>query len=261
MLKKILNKFIFDQLKDKLGENGPKPSKTSIYFNLDFNKLCDALGKINQNSSSFEFTDERFIIQNLINLIHEGKLQPNGIHFKHICSILRSLNNDEESIKYIGNDQVQYFYLSNEDGSAVSKPKKLYVSKIEYDYINRLLGENYDRGILKTFFLLDQQSNITMSSNQNLDTTTLGLINCSSNNNLPSPIGQPLGMSYMQEHQGNRRPTFIFPPTVPNSVTPIAFDFSNPNDIITYQPEMEKKLFDLLLRDKYKGVWNTINYT
>jgi len=113
---KLLNKYINDYSKEirKAKESTKVNNETNNHTTnslseaeasteIDFKKICSAFEKLNQNHQQFEYDDERLIFQNLINLVSEGKLSSDSLHFKRINNIIRGLmsesnNKTEENI-------------------------------------------------------------------------------------------------------------------------------------------------------------------
>jgi len=265
---KLLNKFINDYLKgsSKITFN----SNEKIYSNLDFDQLCEAFETLNSKENSFEYEDERFIFQNLISALNEGRLSPSSIQFNHISSILRTLTVEHEGQSdhfpaYIGEEKPYYFTL--EDGKlnklessvesyltgSKDESTKYFISKIEYEYLKKMNKES-DNVFLKSFYLFDQHSN-----NQ----STIEPIS----NNFHSPVGNhALFPASIQTNSFNVNTnlanTFIFP-TQTNSCSLIHFEdiFSKlPAFLTSSQPEIENHLLDLLLEPKYKRMLNCPNY-
>lgn len=83
-LKKILN--------DKIGNN----------CNLNLDELVQSL-KILYGFNHHEFRDQIYLIQNLIKLISSGKLRPDSINYKKICTQVRMMLNIKD-IEYISSD-------------------------------------------------------------------------------------------------------------------------------------------------------------
>lgn len=91
---KLLNKHLWN----KLGINS-KNKYLLPEFQFDFDKVCKALKKV-RNFDHFEFSDEKHVIENIINLIAEDKLKFDSITFKKICTLIRKGLN-REKIKYL----------------------------------------------------------------------------------------------------------------------------------------------------------------
>ena len=68
-------------------------------YNFNFDKLYRALDRI-KKYENFEFSDQKFLIENLIKLIADNILTFDSLIFKRICSKVRILL-DKEKIKFI----------------------------------------------------------------------------------------------------------------------------------------------------------------
>ena len=125
---KLLNRHLWN----KLGINSKnKYMRPEIQF--DFDKICKALKKI-RNSQDLEFSDEKNIIENIINLIAEGDLKINSLTFKRICSQIRLL---------LPSDKVKYIDKRATEKIIKTEEKEILISEKEYNSLLRY-KENSD---------------------------------------------------------------------------------------------------------------------
>jgi hypothetical protein len=91
---KLLNKHIWNRLGISTKNKYLQPE-----FTLDFDKICIALKRV-RNYDGFEYTDQKHLLENLVNCIAEDKLKINSLMYRKICSVVRMLLK-KEKIKYI----------------------------------------------------------------------------------------------------------------------------------------------------------------
>ena len=91
---------------------------------LDLDNLISAI-KILKNYNKHEFEDQKNIIQNLIDSIAKGRLTPDSIHFKKICTQAR-MRMDPKNVKYIepNSNSINYSFLD----------KDVTIGPTEYEY-------------------------------------------------------------------------------------------------------------------------------
>lgn len=119
---KLLNKYVWT----KLGIN-TKNKYVPPEFSFDFEKICRALKRI-RNHDEFEFADQKLLIENVINLIAEGKLHLNSLGFKRICSQIRMLLNKE---------QIKYISKKNSKVTVSFPETEVYITKMEYNKLKK----------------------------------------------------------------------------------------------------------------------------
>jgi len=203
------------------------------FYQIDFNKLIKALEVLNAKQNEFEYKDEYLIIQNLIELISNGTLIPSSIQFKHICSILRSLSN--ENINYIGQEKPKLF---ENDAHSVNhgSNSKTYISKIEFDYIKKLAQKfHVSENLFSKFFFLESQQNIN-SNSQNQP-----------NNNLFSTYSSSLTIPNIQKEN-------IF--LLKNSNE---FNLNLPAFLSSSDAHLDNLLLDVFLDERYKRMLSNYN--
>ena len=129
---KMLGKKVFT-----IKKNSKSKETTSQKF--DFDKVYLALERV-KNYDNFEFSDQKFLIENIISLIAENILKFDSLGFKRICSQVRMLLG-KEKIKYIS---------KKESKVTISFPEReVYITKTEFNKLKKYKDkEDILRGIL-----------------------------------------------------------------------------------------------------------------
>jgi len=132
---KILNKYLANNLGIK------KQSKINQYpLDMDIDKLSNAL-KILRQYEKFEYSDQRHVIENLVNLIANEKLSLDSINFRKICTQIRIFLEKENS-SYISNKgQKITFSFPESDINITTKEYELYSKyKDKEEIIRTIMG-------------------------------------------------------------------------------------------------------------------------
>lgn len=132
---KILNKYLCGSLGIK---KNSKSNQAPLDFDID--KLGKAL-KLLRQYERFEYTDQKFVIENFINLIAEEKIQLDSINFTKICTQIRMFL-DNESYAYIANKgQKITFSFPEKDVDITAKEYELYSKyRDREDVIRTIIG-------------------------------------------------------------------------------------------------------------------------
>jgi hypothetical protein len=124
------------QVAAKNGKHLEVTSKPKL--NLTIDKICGALGNL-RNCDSHEYEDQRYLVENLITLIAEDRLDFDSIHFKKICTQVRLLL-DEDKVKYISSqDQKVIFSFPEKDVCISSKEYELYSQLKDNEEVMRVI--------------------------------------------------------------------------------------------------------------------------
>lgn len=114
------------------------PERKKYYEDLVQN-LGKAINNL-RNSENADFEDEKFLLDNLINLLANKKLGLKTINFKKICTQTRMFL-EKNSIKYISERGQNIIYSFNE--------QEIMVTPQEYDYYSNY---NNNENVLKAIF-------------------------------------------------------------------------------------------------------------
>jgi hypothetical protein len=120
-------------------KNGKDPEVTPKHkLNLTIDKICRALSNL-RNCDSHEYEDQRYLVENLITLIAEDRLDFDSIHFKKICTQVRLLL-DEDKVKHISSqDQKVIFSFPEKDVCISSKEYELYSHLKDNEEVMRVI--------------------------------------------------------------------------------------------------------------------------
>jgi hypothetical protein len=158
-------------------------------INLTIEKLCKALNNL-RNYESHEYEDQKFILENLINLIADDRLSLDSIHFKKICTQVRLLLEEEKIRHTSSEEQKVVFSFPEKDVCITSKEYELYSQfKDKEDVMRAILG--IQAGLFKkqphpqkiNFSFSNNINSINNSPNsQNIKLEKIEGINCLNNN-------------------------------------------------------------------------------
>ena len=96
-------------------------------FTFDFDKICRALKRV-RNHEDFEYSDQKHLIENVINMIAEDKLKLDSLGYKRICSQIRMLLNKE---------QIKYVSKKNSKVTVSFPETEVYITKLEYNKLKK----------------------------------------------------------------------------------------------------------------------------
>jgi hypothetical protein len=132
---KLLNKYLCS----KLGIN-TKNKYIQPEFQFDFEKIVKALKKVRDNDD-FEYSDQKHLIENLINLIADDQLKFDSLAYKRICTQVRMLL-PKDRIKYISKKQSKVTISFPETEVNVSNKEYLKLAKFKdnEDILRAILG-------------------------------------------------------------------------------------------------------------------------
>lgn len=122
-------------------EKKQKANSTQYYETL-VHSLIKVIKMLRENQNA-EFEDEKFLLDNLINLLAERKLSTKSINFKKICTQIRMLL-DEDKIKYISD--------IGKNITCSFKDQDIHITPQEYEYY---LEYKNNEKILRTIFGLN----------------------------------------------------------------------------------------------------------
>jgi hypothetical protein len=165
---KIFARYLNKKLiKDK---KNPKKEQNTIALG----NFIVALKKLRNGNNTIEFSEDKKALENIISLIASGKLKPDSIQFKKICTQIRMLIN-EDKIKQISKHPKIFINLPE---------KNIYITKKELDFYKKAGNdENVFRAILgfkqtPTHMNEDNSTQETNIKNQGIfDPILAGLIN------------------------------------------------------------------------------------
>lgn len=131
---KLLNKHLWN----KLGIN-TKNKYLLPEFQFDFDKICKALKRI-RNYDNFEYSDEKHLIENTINLIAEDKLKFDSVIYKKICTLIR---------RCISKEKIKHLSKKNPKNVVSFPETDVYISSKEYQSLFKYKdNEEITRAIL-----------------------------------------------------------------------------------------------------------------
>jgi hypothetical protein len=132
---KLLNKYLYA----KLGIN-TKNKYLQPDFQFDFEKIVKALRKV-RDYEDFEYSDQKHLIENIINLIADDQIKLDSLAFKRICSQVRMLL-PKERVKYISKKQSKVTISFPETEVNISNKEylKLVRFKDNEDALRAILG-------------------------------------------------------------------------------------------------------------------------
>lgn len=142
-IKNNIGKIFYKHLCEKLKINY-KNKYLNHNLNLDLFQVIKALSKVH-SYDGFEYVDQKYAIETLINLLAEGKLPLDSINFKKICTQLR-LMLPKESIKYL-----------NKKGSQITiqfPEREIKISKKEYEKYHNYINNN---DVLRKIFGIERE--------------------------------------------------------------------------------------------------------
>ncbi len=150
---KLLNKYVWT----KLGIN-TKNKYVTPEFSFDFDKICRALKRV-RNHEDFEFSDQKHLIENLINMIAEGKLKLDSFAYKRICSQVRML---------LKNEQIKYISKNNSKVTISFPEREINISHAEYNKLKKYKNkEEILRAILGVYDQEEKTIKISIEKNEN----------------------------------------------------------------------------------------------
>jgi len=161
-ISKIFQKYLFEKLKINY-----KNKYLNHNLNIDLFTLTKTLRKLH-SSNRFELSDQKHMLENLINSLADGTLPLDSINFSKICTQIRLLL-PKEKIKYI-----------NKKGSQITiqfPEREVKITKKEYeayhDFINnnnvlrKIFGFNQETSSVPQLTSANPTSNFNFNNNNN----------------------------------------------------------------------------------------------
>ena len=132
----ILSSLVDKTVKKIKKSNIDESEKTS--FNID--NLVKSIKKLREYPS-FEYEDQKFVIENFIDLIAEDKINLDSINFKKLCTQIRMFL-DVEKVKYISTKGQKIIFSMNEMDIHITPQEYEFYSKFKNnrDAIRAILG-------------------------------------------------------------------------------------------------------------------------
>lgn len=136
---KILNRYMSNYLGIKKYKSANNLNNSSpLNFNID--NLCKSL-KMLRSCDKFDYDDQRHVIENLIKLIAEEKIQLDSINFRKICTQIRLFLSKEQSNYISKKGQKITFSFPEKDINISTKEYELYSKyKDKEEVIRTIIG-------------------------------------------------------------------------------------------------------------------------
>jgi len=191
-LKTNTNKLLTKYISSSIGISKKKNSNDSLEMDVD--KLCKALNNLREYEG-FEYEDEKHVVENMINLLAEGKLPMNSINFRKICTQLRLFIKDTNYVNKSG--QKITFSFPERDLNITSK---------EYDYYSEY--KDREEVIRMILGIKEDESKNQPEKPNNNDNNTVIKSNCNNeqynNNNIMSSFTNE-GNQYQMNNNVNMK--------------------------------------------------------
>lgn len=159
---KLLNKHLWN----KLGIN-TKNKYLTPEFQFDFDKICKALKRV-RGHEEFEYSDEKHLIENVINLIADDHLKFDSLIFKKMCTLVRRCLN-KDKIRSLNKKQAKHViefpetevYVSNQEYQQLCKFKENDEAKraiLGLDFTSSNKAKNFTKEIVDNDHINDSKS-------------------------------------------------------------------------------------------------------
>jgi len=137
---KIFQKYIYEKLKINY-----KNKYLNHNLNVDLYQVVKSLRKLH-SANNFEYSDQKYVLENMVNLIADNKIPLDSINFKKICTQVR-LMLPKEKVKHI-NKKVSQITVQFAD-------REIKITKKEYDTYFSYINNN---DVLKRILGLENES-------------------------------------------------------------------------------------------------------
>jgi hypothetical protein len=159
--------------------------KEKSFIDLNLDKMCKSI-KMLRDCKNFEYEDEKFAIENFINLIADEKLNIKSLNYKKICSQIRL---------FLETDKIKFIPEKGEKLSITLKEKDVNITKMEYQHYRKFKdNEEIIRAILGIISDKDETScpvNINFNYNKNFNNNPNHHNNHDFKNEKPNEILNP----------------------------------------------------------------------
>jgi hypothetical protein len=152
---KIFQKYLYEKLKINY-----KNKYLNHNLNLDLFQVTKTLRRLH-NGNNFEYSDQRNVLENMVNMIADNKLPFDSVNFKKICTQVR-MYLPKEKIKYI-----------NKKGSQITiqfPEREVKITKKEYDTYQNYINNN---DVLRRIFGMEKEQGTNQQSNSNVNNLQL----------------------------------------------------------------------------------------